>query len=67
MNQKTRVRIVAALFLVILFTLFATALARHETPKPFTMEDLNSADQLKQRLQKDSGKVTCASKTILAW
>ena len=58
MNQKTRLRVVAATFLVILFTLFATALARRETPKPSTMEDLNSADQLKQRLQKDAGKVT---------
>lgn len=58
MNQKTRVRVVAAMFLVILFTLFATALARRETPKPSTMEDLNSADQLKQRLQQDLGKVT---------
>ena len=58
MNQKTRVRVVAATFLVILFSLFATALARRETPIPSTMENLNSADQLKQRLQKDAGKVT---------
>jgi hypothetical protein len=58
MNQKARVRVVATVFLVILFTLFATALARHETPKPSIMEDLNSADQLNQRLQKDSGRVT---------
>jgi hypothetical protein len=58
MNQKTRVRVAAASFVVALFTVFVTALARRETPKASIMEDLNSADQLKQRLQKDAGKVT---------
>lgn len=58
MNKKTRVRVIAATFVVALSTVFVTALARSGAPKASAMEDLTSAEQLKQWLQKDAGRVT---------
>ena len=56
MKPKTRVRVIAITVLGILGTVFVTALARRDTPKPGTITDLNSTELLKRRLQQDTGQ-----------
>lgn len=56
MSRKTRIGVIAVTALGVLGTAFVTVLARRETPKT-TMQDLNSSEQLKRRLQEDAQKV----------
>ncbi len=57
MSRKTRIGVIAVIALGVLGTACVTVLARRETPKT-TMQDLNSSEQLKRRLQEDAHKVT---------
>ena len=58
MNRILKLTLIAGASLIVVSTVIGATPSRRDNPKPPTIEDLSSAEQLRQRLQKDTGKVT---------